>query len=412
VSTEEVGLGGTVERTTVPAIALPLYQGKMIWQFDYSRSIATGLSGKAAWAERSQEHLVVQGQYLIGAWQCEDGVRSYASRLMFRDIQNATNQRTFIGALTYGSPAGNTVPILRTERLLGPGSDAALLAALCSFPLDRSLRIKMSQNHVSWFYADEVPIPIAIGGHVGEALSKCVARAFAPGQVFAVAHTRHFDARHADRSWRSSWALTTHERLRARCSIDAVVSACYGLSEIDLRHFLTDCDHPTSRSTSNSFTGTLDQKGFWRVDKDKDPELRHTVLTLVAYHDLQKNIAACHGDRDRGIEVFLTQNDGQGWLLPETLCLAEHDLGHDDRARSHQSVAGRLGPRYFDWQLTQSAEESWRECHLHARNLLGEDRYQRLLAGDTSARGSSNDEVSRVKSEVERPGAKQAKLFW
>ena len=33
------------------------------------------------------------------------------------------------------------------------------------------------------------------------------------------------------------------------------------------------------------------------------------------------------------------------------------------------------GPRFYDWQLTQGADESWQECHLHARNLLGEDGY-------------------------------------
>ncbi|MFM7550739.1 MAG: hypothetical protein ACKO8I_18135 [Cyanobacteriota bacterium] len=60
--------------------------------------------------------------------------------------------------------------------------------------------------------------------------------------------------------------------------------------------------------------------------------------------------------------------------------LADYVLGHDDRALEHQPVASRLGPRFYDWQLAQSAEESWRECHLHARNLLGEAGYQQLLA--------------------------------
>ena len=31
-------------------------------------------------------------------------------------------------------------------------------------------------------------------------------------------------------------------------------------------------------------------------------------------------------------------------------------------------------------QLAQDPEESWRECHLHARNLLGEAGYRQLLA--------------------------------
>ena len=67
-------------------------------------------------------------------------------------------------------------------------------------------------------------------------------------------------------------------------------------------------------------------------------------------------------------------------MPPETLRIADYGLGHDARARQHQPVASRLGPRFYDWQLAQSAEESWRECHVHARNLLGEVGYRQLLA--------------------------------
>ena len=66
-------------------------------------------------------------------------------------------------------------------------------------------------------------------------------------------------------------------------------------------------------------------------------------------------------------------------MLPETLRLADYGLGHDERAKEPQPVASRLGPRFYDWQLAQSPEESWRECHLHARNLLGESGYLNLL---------------------------------
>ena len=67
-------------------------------------------------------------------------------------------------------------------------------------------------------------------------------------------------------------------------------------------------------------------------------------------------------------------------MIPETLRLADYGLGHDERAEHPQPVASRLGPRFYDWQLVQSADESWRECHLHARNLLGAHEYALLLA--------------------------------
>ena len=66
-------------------------------------------------------------------------------------------------------------------------------------------------------------------------------------------------------------------------------------------------------------------------------------------------------------------------MLPETLRLADYGLGHDERAEHPQPVASCLGPRFYDWQLVQTAKESWRECHLHARNLLGEYGYRHLL---------------------------------
>ena len=63
-------------------------------------------------------------------------------------------------------------------------------------------------------------------------------------------------------------------------------------------------------------------------------------------------------------------NDGNGWMLPEKLRLADYSLGHDDRARERQPVASILGPRFLPWQCDQTAKESWHECELHA-DLIG-----------------------------------------
>ena len=156
-------------------------------------------------------------------------------------------------------------------------------------------------------------------------------------------------------------------------------------------------------------------KGFWRVDKDKSPELRHTVLTLIAFHDLESKIREHGGDRDAGIAAFLAQNNGEGWLLPETLRLADYGLGHDDRAQQHQPVASRLGPRFYDWQLAQTAEESWRECHLHARNLLGEEDYQELLADIAAERDGITPHTPAASppppAPAPPPGPQQGSLF-
>jgi hypothetical protein len=109
------------------------------------------------------------------------------------------------------------------------------------------------------------------------------------------------------------------------------------------------------------------------VDKHEPPERRHTVLTLAAFADLQALIAAvtaAGGTRDDAIAAFCGQSKKpapsvtgligsldpkDGWMLPETFRLADLGLGHDDRAEQPQPVAETLGPRFYDWQLSQGA---------------------------------------------------------
>lgn len=180
--------------------------------------------------------------------------------------------------------------------------------------------------------------------------------------------------------WRRLWALTPYERLRLRCLLDAITAELYGLNYEDLSWILRDCDYPLEHLRDLAFTRTLDPKGLWRVDKGQDPELRHAVLTLAAFRDLKDMIAACGGDRDRGIEAFCRQNNGEGWMLPETLRLTDLGLGHDVRAKVSQPVRERLGERFLPWQLEQTPEESWAECELHARNILGPEGFAHLQA--------------------------------
>jgi hypothetical protein len=133
--------------------------------------------------------------------------------------------------------------------------------------------------------------------------------------------------------------------------LDALVAASFGLSAADFEWILRGCDRPVGMAVPDA-----DPRGFWRVDRECVPELRHSVLSLVAFHELER----------LGLECFLAMNDGEGWMLPDTVRLADYNLGHDDRAKSPQVVAAALGPRFDAWQLEQGVEDSWEECARHA----------------------------------------------
>lgn len=386
-----------------PAIGLPLHEGRMIGQFDFSEKGWVSGKGRAAvWRDIGWDAKTLEPQFVMGrptsdlaslarhlesvksaqgaealeaevvrllAPQRGAGYRRPSSlRVSFMDVTSATNERTMIASVTAATPHGNSAPVLTCNE------DAEVLAGvLNSFSYDFVVRARCSGLHLNWFVIEESVLP-SVTAALASRLTMIVRRLACCSTMFA---WRWSPSAHP---WRELWGVTEFDRLRLCIQSEAVCASLLGLGLRDLQYVLADCDHPVPSLRKGGFCASLSTRGFWRVDKHQDPELRKTVLTLVAFEDLEEKIRVSGGNREKGIEAFLDQNDGEGWVLPETLRLADYGLGHDHRAQEHQAVASRLGPRFYDWQHAQSAEESWRECQLHTRNLLGETGYRQLLA--------------------------------
>ena len=397
----------------VGSAALPVYLGKMIYVGDWAAASAP---------RETPGRLDLDPEYLIGAEDLRHDPSSGA-RVVFRDISNATNERTLVSTLVPGQfPCGNVLPVLERQSHDVAGN-LELGTYLSSLTSDWSARQRMAGTHLNWHVAEPLALPppasmpVACREHVAGLLLyglqfagewirlERATMATADSAAAATLGSGHRPVGSLDRdvaSWSDAQPLRSPEmqrrqrpqlhpyspaeRLRLRAQTDAIATALFGISSPDLRHMLADCDYPRTDP------GRQSPKGFWRVDRDKAPELRHTVLTLIAFHDLESKIQAADGNREKGIEAFLAQNHGEGWMLPETLCLADYGLGHDERARHPQPVASRLGPRFYDWQLVQSADESSRECHLHARNLLGGYEYAHLVVERIERRAADGED--------------------
>ncbi len=349
-------------------VLLPLYEGRMIGQFDFSeKGWVSGKGRSAVWREIPWEDKRLEPQFLMRRedYFLKQDVPTGRVRTGFMDVTSATNKRTMIATLVPSFPAGNKVPILETNI-----SPPALASSLCSLAFDWQIRQRLGGITLNYFIVEETILPKP--QDTKWAIDNLSLRLAAAGTPFFSEFIHHFPA---GSPVQSQWAITPHERLRLRCMLDAIVAVLYGLDREDFTWILKDCDHPAARLSENLFCRRLDPKGFWRVDKAVDPELRHPVLSLAAFDDLQVAVASA-GDRDAGIQVFCNQNDGDGWMLPECLCLADlnltrtTDVGeYDERARLPQPVRSRMGARFLDWQLAQTPEESWAECERHAQIL-------------------------------------------
>ncbi len=356
-----------------PATALPLYEGRMVGQFDFSeKGWVSGKGRSATWDDIPWTSKEVRPQFLLSS-AANRALASCPSRLKLSHMRvgSATNHRSAIGTALAGVPTGDTAAVFWKH---SPHFVLATAAILNSLVFDNVTRNRLVGLHLDYHVYAQNPLPRLLASGLFS-LDSCAASLCMAGTAFAPSWL-YRDPRIG---WRRQWHMTEKTRLRTRCMIEAIVASLFRLSADDLKQILPDTAWPQAALSKKSFTRRLNPKAFWRVDQDRHPEHRLTVLALVAFHDLQEKIAACSGDVAAGVEAFCNQNDGEGWMLPETLRLADYGLGHDDRAQQPQPVRSCFGPRFYDWQLAQTTEESWRECHLHARNLLGEEGYQALL---------------------------------
>lgn len=334
-------------------VALPLYEGRMIGQFDFSeKGWVSGTGRSAVWRDIPFEDKVIEPQYLMNYQDYISAVDKAGNakavrglKACYMDVSSATNSRTMISSAVWDFPCGNKVPLLTPSK--GEVAGVALVACLDSFVFDFAIRNRLGGLTINYFIAEESPLPKL------ESIPRKVVDASL--SLLAAGSSLYSPVRESMGGHSMMAALSEHERTRNRAIIDAVLFLLAGFDWDDACHVLKDCDRPSEHLAGENAKG-LSPKGFWRLGKGLEPELRHTVLSLVAFHDLQ----------GKGLEAFLAQNDGEGWLIPEYLRLADYGLGHDQRAQELQPVASRLGPRFYDWQLNEDVERSWQECAAHA----------------------------------------------
>ena len=287
---------------------LPLYQGTMINQLDFAyKAWESGTGLNAKWKELNWDNKKLYPQFLVNETDVIKKLNcSKNIKIFFRAIARNTDTRTMIASITPYYPSGNSLTRLDIdcndiqEKLL-------YCNTINSFVFDYILRLKCSGSNLNAFILKECPL-IDVNKIVkySKDVIKYSASLQLCNKVFAKEwiELMYKNQNLKEYNWYSLWALTDNERLRLRCILDAVVAEMYGLDYDDLAWILKD--DPT------------DPKGFWRVDKDKPVNMRHTTLTLVAFKRL----------KEIGIESFLKED----WQLPE-------------------DVAEAMGPRFLDWQL-------------------------------------------------------------
>ncbi len=384
-----------IREDRVRDVALPLYEGRMIGQFDSSqKGWVSGKGRGAVWRDIPWERKQVEPQYLMSAAVYRDETElAYAPKVLHMRVGSATNVRTAIACFARGVPSGDTAASFYAA---GLEDNLVLAAVLNSLAFDFVMRTRLTGLHLDYHVWEQSPLPVIPNG---------LRTAMAAAAFQLIADRRMAAAEGLRLATGPTAGVTIAERQRLTAALDAVIAALYGLTTAAFSRITRGCDGPTTSA------GQSDNKGFWRIDSTSPPELRLPVLAQSAFADLTEKISTAAAS-EVAMCKFLGA-DGDGWPLPETLRLADYGLGHDDRAMHQQTVAARLGPRFHDWQLVQPTAEAMRERQLHARSLLGEFDYARLVHQIERRKHTHHSEslLQVAEDRAEYDGAKTKDLF-
>ncbi len=231
---------------------VPLYEAKMIHHFDHRWATYTGgdedSTRNVTDAERANMAFEVRPRYWVPKAEVDERLAAAAwSRnwlLGWRGITNATNERSIIAAVIPRVAAGNSLPVNFFSADLSAVHVAALLAVLCSLPLDYAARQKIGGVNLNFFIVKQLPVlaPTQFSGVDLKFIAERVA------QLTCTTEGLQGWARELDVAIRP--ALPVDMRAAVRAELDAYLARLYGLSRDELRfvldpHDVSGPDYPT-----------------------------------------------------------------------------------------------------------------------------------------------------------------------
>lgn len=221
---------------------LPLYEGRMVHQFDHcQKAYVTGSGARARWVplewneKRLIPHFFVSKAYFLSV---------YPNRLRYRfgygRITGQANERTLLAAaLCNESAVGEAIPCFTTD---DPRAGLFWLACANSFFLDYLIRLQVA-NNISFFIMLGLPVP-----RLNPAADELQQIAFGAARLSLI--DASFRELHSELSnywpgqignnWeRAGACLDTRERGFIRAELDARIAKLYGLSATEYARVLS-----------------------------------------------------------------------------------------------------------------------------------------------------------------------------
>ncbi|NTU52313.1 MAG: N-6 DNA methylase [Chlorobiaceae bacterium] len=268
---------------------VPLYEAKMVHQFDHRWAMyeENGEDSRDLTdAEKQDASMTAQPRYWIKESEVNAKLAGRCDRqwlMGWRDITNATNERTVIAGVIPRVGVGNNMPLWFLDQQHGPRHSATLLANFCALTLDFTARHKVGGTHLNFFIFKQLPI-LPPSRYSTEDLDFIVPR------VLELTYTAHDLSPFArDLGYNGppfSW--NTERRALLRAELDAWYAKLYGLTRDELRYILDPSDVYGEDYPSETF------RVLKKNETNQFGEYRTRRLVLEAWDRLCQAPESCH----------------------------------------------------------------------------------------------------------------------
>lgn len=259
---------------------VPLYEAKLIHQFDHRWATYDGVESRdATEAEKRDSAFEPTPRYWV--WEEEVKSRLAAKKwtrqwlMGWRDITNATNERTSIFSMMPIAAVGHNCPLMFVDKM--PKLVAALLGCIDSIPLDFIARQAVGGTHLTYGYLKQLTIlPESIYGkrELDFILPRVLELTYTSHSMAPFARDLGYDG--------SPFAWDETRRALLRSELDAFYAKAYGLNRDELRYILDPADVMGADYPSETF----------RVLKEKEikhhGEYRTQRLVLEAWVKMER----------------------------------------------------------------------------------------------------------------------------
>ncbi len=241
---EESGgeLEGNIFRLTDKTF-LPLYEAKMIHQFDHRWAGYQNDKDVVSMSVRGKCDLdmVALPLYWVDAVEVENRLQDWKAAWLcsFRNITNATNERTVISALIPRVAVGNSLPLMRSN--IEYGKFILLQASLSSLALDFAARQKVGGVNLNLFIVKQLPVlPPETYDTICPWDNKCTFATWLMPRILELTYTAHDMATLAkDLGYEGQpFAFDEERRSLIRSEMDACFFYLYGLSRDEISYVL------------------------------------------------------------------------------------------------------------------------------------------------------------------------------